>query len=78
MNINKTYQYIKLLLGVVIISVTLFASGCNQYLLQDDDVVEQPAAENNGASGTNPQNCRKTRGFVVHGHENQEQNCQQP
>jgi hypothetical protein len=80
MNIKNNYQYIKLFLGVAVISLTLFCGGCNnEWLLpEDDDIVEQPAAENNGASLSNPESCRKTRGFRVQGHENDDQNCQQP
>ena len=75
MNIKNNYQYIKLFLDVAVISLILFCGGCNNEWLQDDGIIEEPAAEN---AESVPKNCKKTRGFVVHGHEKEQNECQQP
>jgi len=101
MSIKNNYQYIKLLLGVAVISVTLFASGCNTEWLYNDGIIEEPAAKNgeyleysgslpqpqntgvieepateNAEPLSKPKSCRKTRGFGVHGHKKEENECQ--
>ena len=75
-NIKTNYQYKKLFSGVAVISVILFLGGCNELLQDDDGITEQPAV--NSESLSTSESCKKTRGFVVKGHENEEENCQQP
>jgi hypothetical protein len=75
MNIKNSYQYIKLFLGIAVISLILFCGGCNEEWLQDDSIVEEPIVEN-VESVLKPESCKKTRGFTVHGHEKEETNCQ--
>ncbi len=58
--------------SIALISIILFLGGCNQ-LFQDDDIIEKPA----DALSTS-ESCKKTRGFVVKGHEKELEECQQP